>query len=155
MGKRKNLHLYLDTWVHQLQFDDACKTITGVRMNDKDGQDFVLRAKHEVILCAGAVDTPRLLLLSGVGPRKELEALGIKSKVDLPGASRLPVASTDQHGLTYDLITGVQVSARTCRTTLSPLFCGKLRNSRKRRSCRQTPPCSSDETRTQSAVDPI
>lgn len=85
MGKRKNLHMYLETWVHKLELDAACESVTGVRMTDKDGQEFVLRAKHEVLLCAGAIDSPRLLLLSGIGPKKDLEALGIESKVDLPG----------------------------------------------------------------------
>jgi choline dehydrogenase len=41
-----------------------------------------------VILCAGAIHTPRLLLLSGVGPHADLEHLGIDTVVDLPGVGR-------------------------------------------------------------------
>ena len=38
-----------------------------------------------MLLCAGAVDTPRLLMHSGIGPRGDLEALGIPVAHDLPG----------------------------------------------------------------------
>jgi choline dehydrogenase-like flavoprotein len=44
-----------------------------------------VRARSEVIVCCGAFDSPRLLLLSGVGPAAELRALGIPVRVDLPG----------------------------------------------------------------------
>jgi len=42
-------------------------------------------ARHEVILSAGAFNTPQLLKLSGIGPRDELDAFGIETLVDLPG----------------------------------------------------------------------
>jgi choline dehydrogenase-like flavoprotein len=41
-----------------------------------------------VVLCAGAIHTPRLLLLSGIGPPEELAPLGIDTAVDLPGVGR-------------------------------------------------------------------
>lgn len=46
------------------------------------------RARREVILCAGTLETPRLLMLSGIGPADELRALGIEPRVDLPAVGR-------------------------------------------------------------------
>lgn len=85
MGKRKNLHLFLESWVHRLELSSDNTTVTGVCMRDKNGTEMVLKASHEVLLCAGAVDSPRLLLLSGIGPKNELEELGIPCKVDRKG----------------------------------------------------------------------
>jgi choline dehydrogenase len=44
-----------------------------------------VRAEREVIVSAGAIGSPQLLLLSGLGPRAQLEALGIPVVADLPG----------------------------------------------------------------------
>jgi choline dehydrogenase len=43
------------------------------------------RAEHEVVLCAGAIESPRLLLLSGIGPAEQLQSVGIEARLDLPG----------------------------------------------------------------------
>ncbi len=64
--------------------DDASRA-TGVRVRDAHGEEFDLRAETEVVLCCGAIDSPRLLQLSGIGPRRVLEAAGVEVKVDLPG----------------------------------------------------------------------
>ncbi|MCI0465305.1 MAG: GMC family oxidoreductase N-terminal domain-containing protein, partial [Gemmataceae bacterium] len=45
----------------------------------------IIRARQEIILCCGAFDTPKLLLLSGIGPAQQLRPLGIPVRVDLPG----------------------------------------------------------------------
>ena len=45
-------------------------------------------AADEVVLCGGTINSPQLLLLSGIGPAEELHALGIAPLVDLPGVGR-------------------------------------------------------------------
>jgi choline dehydrogenase-like flavoprotein len=83
-GDRPNLTLLLETWAYRLEFDDA-RTARGVRVRGKDGAETLISARREVVVCAGAVDTPRLLLHSGIGPKADLEKLGIPVLHDLPG----------------------------------------------------------------------
>lgn len=80
---RPNLRLLLETWAYRLELDGT--RATGVRVRAADGTESCVRARREVLVCAGAVDTPRLLLHSGIGPRADLEALGIPVTHDLPG----------------------------------------------------------------------
>ncbi len=55
----------------------------GVKLGDR-----VVRPEIEVLLCAGAIDSPRLLMVSGVGPANELRALEISVALDLPDVGR-------------------------------------------------------------------
>lgn len=80
---RPNLHIALETWAYKLEFDGA--RATGVRVRTKDGEERRVTARREILVCAGAVDSPRLLLHSGIGPRADLERLGIPVVHDLPG----------------------------------------------------------------------
>ena len=45
-------------------------------------------ARREVLLCAGALQSPQLLMLSGIGPGAELQAMGLSTHHDLPGVGR-------------------------------------------------------------------
>ena len=53
-----------------------------------EGQLRQVTARHGVVLCAGAIKSPQLLLLSGIGAAAPLRALGIPVHVDLPGVGR-------------------------------------------------------------------
>lgn len=59
----------------------------GVRYR-RNGQDHVARARHEVILSAGAIQSPQLLQVSGVGPADQLRENGITPRIDLPGVGQ-------------------------------------------------------------------
>jgi choline dehydrogenase len=57
---------------------------TGVTY-ERDGSEAVAHAESEVILSGGTINSPQLLLLSGIGPADQLRGLGIDVKADLPG----------------------------------------------------------------------
>jgi choline dehydrogenase-like flavoprotein len=61
-------------------------TATGVEFaSDAQSPRQTIRATREVILAAGAIHTPQLLMLSGIGPADELDSFGIQTLVNLPG----------------------------------------------------------------------
>jgi choline dehydrogenase-like flavoprotein len=61
---------------------------TGVRIGRRRGGEETIRASREVILSAGAIGSPQLLLLSGIGPAAELEQVGVRVRHDLAGVGR-------------------------------------------------------------------
>lgn len=62
---------------------------TGVEYRTTAGEAVTLRAAKEVVVCAGAIGSPHLLMLSGIGPRQELEAAGVACLVDAPVGKHL------------------------------------------------------------------
>jgi choline dehydrogenase-like flavoprotein len=86
--ERPNLKILTNAWVSQINVDAARNdTVTGVNLTLQSGEQLTLTARGggETILCAGAVDTPRLMLLSGLGPASDLSALSIPVVKDIPG----------------------------------------------------------------------
>ncbi|KAJ5985173.1 hypothetical protein N7499_008549 [Penicillium canescens] len=81
--KRPNLTILTNAWVSKVNVEGDA--VTGVDVTLQSGVKHTLRAKKETVLCAGAVDTPRLMLLSGLGPKEQLSELGIPVVKDLPG----------------------------------------------------------------------
>lgn len=61
----------------------------GVEYQDARGKVHVVRAKREVVLTAGALHTPQILMLSGIGPAKQLKDAGIPVLKDLPVGEQL------------------------------------------------------------------
>jgi len=83
---RPNLQLQTGARVLRLAMDGA--RARGVVVQRDDGSVETIGA-GEVILCAGAFDSPRILLLSGIGPAVQLERLGIAPVADLPVGENL------------------------------------------------------------------
>ncbi|MFS0899731.1 GMC family oxidoreductase [Mycolicibacterium litorale] len=80
---RPNLELISDAVVHRLVIlSGRC---VGVEFHGKDGHFTSLRYGNEILLAAGAVRSPQLLMVSGVGPRAHLRDRGIEVVEDLPG----------------------------------------------------------------------
>ena len=77
--------LFTHTRARYLLFEDSRKC-RGVRAA-RAGETVTFRAERGVILAAGAIGTPTLLLRSGIGAAADLEALGIGVRHDLPGVA--------------------------------------------------------------------
>jgi len=83
--KRPNLRLETGCLVEAVEF--AGKRAAGVRWR-QNGELKSAKCRGEVILAAGSIGSAQLLLLSGVGPGEELQALGIPGVLDKPGVGR-------------------------------------------------------------------
>lgn len=79
------LTLVTGAQVEEVLFDGTCAS--GVRYR-QDGQPQQARASREVILAAGAYQTPKLLMLSGIGPQEQLKQHGITVRHALPGVGK-------------------------------------------------------------------
>src|SRR5271155_5598530 len=82
---RKNLKVAVRAQVANVLFEG--NRAVGVAYL-KDGERRVARAEHEVIVSAGAINSPQILMLSGIGDPEALTRCGIKVKVSLPGVGK-------------------------------------------------------------------
>ena len=83
LEKDPNLTVRLRASVQRIELDQG--RATGVIYRDSSGSEQRAAADGEVIVAAGALVTPKLLMLSGVGPADHLRSHGIECRVDLPG----------------------------------------------------------------------
>ncbi|XP_029837308.4 glucose dehydrogenase [FAD, quinone]-like [Ixodes scapularis] len=84
---RQNLHILVRARVTKILFSEMKRAST-VLFRHRRLQRSV-RARREIILSAGSVSSPQLLMLSGIGPRRHLESLGIRVISDLPVGENL------------------------------------------------------------------
>jgi choline dehydrogenase len=82
---RKNLQLMTRTHVRKILFEG--RRAVGVEIEER-GAVKRIGARREVIVCGGTINSPMLLLNSGLGPVAELKALGIETRQDLPGVGK-------------------------------------------------------------------
>lgn len=82
---RSNLAIETGAHVTRLCFDGLAAAGIDFVQN---GRSHHVAAAREILLCAGAINSPQLLLLSGVGPADQLQALDIPVVADLPGVGR-------------------------------------------------------------------
>jgi choline dehydrogenase len=83
--KRSNLTIYTRTEVRRIMLLEGRATGLVLRRGDRN---FEVMARNEVILSSGAINSPKLLMLSGIGPQAELARHGIKAVHDLPEVGR-------------------------------------------------------------------
>ena len=82
---RSNVTILAEAYVQKINFEGD--RATGVTYY-QNGESKTVQANQEVILSAGAVGTPHLLMLSGIGPAKHLQEIGIDVVHDLPGVGQ-------------------------------------------------------------------
>lgn len=84
---RPNFHLALGAFVTKININPVEKRAYGVEFV-RHGRKQHVRARREVILSAGAINSPQLMMLSGIGPRQHLEEKGISVIMDSPGVGQ-------------------------------------------------------------------
>jgi choline dehydrogenase len=83
--KRQNLAVLTDSQVLRLEFEDDRAARVRYRHGDEEA---IAQADREVILCAGSIGSPQLLMASGIGAADQLRTLGIDVVRDLPDVGR-------------------------------------------------------------------
>ena len=83
----KRPNLTVQTFAHTTRILFEGKRATGVEYV-QDGRSHTVQAKREILLSGGAINSPQLLMLSGVGPATHLQQMGIEVVHDLPGVGQ-------------------------------------------------------------------
>jgi choline dehydrogenase len=95
----ENFSLLVNAKVLKLNFEGTrCTGLDFVQNNNA----YTVKAEKEVILCAGAIETPRILMLSGIGDSTALQELGIAVLANLPGIGKNFQDHVILHGLCFE-----------------------------------------------------
>lgn len=80
--RRPNLTVLDETLARRIIFDRG--RATGLEI-ERHGETKIVSARREIVLCGGAINSPQLLMLSGIGPADHLREVGVELVHDLPG----------------------------------------------------------------------
>ncbi|CAK9809029.1 Glucose dehydrogenase [FAD, quinone] [Anthophora plagiata] len=97
--ERKNIHVAIKAHVMKVNIED--RKATGIEMF-MNGTKYNVNAKREVILSAGVINSPQLMMLSGIGPKEHLESKNISVVLDLPGVGE-NLHNHQSYGVDYTL----------------------------------------------------
>jgi len=87
---RQNLHIMLNATVAKVLVNETTKEAYGVviiRGGNSEMKEVIL-ARNEIIISGGAINSPQILMLSGIGPKEDLKSVGIPVVLDLPGVGK-------------------------------------------------------------------
>lgn len=102
---RPNLKVMVSSYVTKLEISKATKRIEGVIFTNQN-KTYIARSKKEVILSAGSISSPQILMLSGIGPKDHLDSLGIPVVENLPVGEKLR-----DHSITFFVLSSNVSSA--------------------------------------------
>jgi choline dehydrogenase-like flavoprotein len=86
VSNRTNLHLLVRHYGAKIVFEGNSTIAAGLQVHSRDSTNSTrFITSSNIIVASGAINTPRLLQLSGIGPKDLLESLDIKTLVDAPG----------------------------------------------------------------------
>jgi choline dehydrogenase len=105
VSSRPNLGILTLTLATKLLVENG--RVAGIELaQSKEGSRYHVKARKEVVVCSGAYCTPQLLQVSGIGPKSEVEKLGVKLEVELDGVGR-GLKDHLMAGPTYNTVPGV------------------------------------------------
>ena len=118
--QRSNLTIITEAQVTRLLLEGHGPNLAvrGVEYRNADGEVVDATARKEVVLSAGAVGSPQILLLTGIGPKDELEAVGVACRLDAPDVGK-HLKDHLQLGLFFPA-PGVGVSVTEVATSMGP-----------------------------------